>query len=55
MNDFFASIIGWLSGLGVGLVNKVLAAVVIAVIGVLLIRLIMQLLMKTLEKSNLSR
>lgn len=45
----------WLRGLGTGAMSKVLGAVVVLVIGITLIRLIMKLVKRTLEKSRLEK
>ena len=45
----------WLTELGAGAASKFLSAIVILVLGLLVIRLIMNLLKKTLEKSKLEK
>ena len=45
----------WLTELGTGAASKFLSAVIILVLGLLIIRLIMNLLKKTLEKSKLEK
>lgn len=45
----------WLLGLGTGLLTKVFTAVIIAVAGILLIRIVMKMLTKLLENSKLEK
>ena len=45
----------WLAALGAGAMNKVLSAVLVLVIGIFVIRIVMILLKKTLEKSKLEK
>ena len=45
----------WLLGLGTGLLTKVFTALIIAVAGFLLIRIVMNMLVKLLEKSKLEK
>ena len=45
----------WLTELGAGAASKFLSAIVILVLGLLVIRLIMKLLKRTLEKSKLEK
>lgn len=55
MNDIIAAISQWALDAGADLAQKVLAAVIIAVIGILVIRLVMTLLRKALEHSKLEK
>ena len=45
----------WLTELGTGTANKLLSAIIILVLGLLVIRLVMKLLKRTLEKSKLEK
>ena len=45
----------WLSDMGVGVADKLLGAVLVLVIGLLIIRLVMSLVKKTLAKSKLEK
>ena len=45
----------WLTALGTGAMSKVLSAVLVLVIGIFVIRIVMTLLKKTLEKSKLEK
>lgn len=53
--DIINEISNWLLGLGTGFVTKVFKAVIIAVAGLLIIRLVMGVLNKALEKSKLEK
>ena len=45
----------WLADMGIGVADKLLGAVLVLVIGLLIIRLVMSLVKKTLEKSKLEK
>lgn len=55
MGEYLKQFMQWMAGLGAGLATKALSVVVIAVAGGLLIRLIMKLVQKTLERSKLEK
>lgn len=53
--DFVTKLINWVTSLGTTLLGNVFKAVIVAVVGYLIIRLVMQLLTKVLEKSKLDK
>lgn len=55
MSELFTAISKWLVDAGANLAGKALTAVIIAVIGILAIRLVMDLLRRVLERSKLEK
>lgn len=55
MEQLFKQLSQWAVNLGTGLVTKVLSVIVIAVVGILLIRLVLKLVKKALERSKLEK
>ena len=53
--NFVTKLINWITSLGTTLLGNVFKAVIIAVVGYLIIRLVIQLLGKVLDKSKLDK
>ena len=53
--NFFQDVLNWLRSMSLGLLSRLLPAVIIAVVGFLLIQLVMKVLDSALAKSKLEK